>query len=355
MKTVLLFAGGGESDTTGAAEAGQGADTTSGSLQDIVNNSISPFYIKKEIIEREEEDGMDEEDTETPEMIGVVLPAFEQSDPGTQSEDEGTRGLAGLFEERAGEKRAFPTAPPEPVPVPRIDHWYHVVRGLRAKDRKGIDLNKNGVVPVSGSDGFGVKGDDRFAFNSNSFKVEKGRNVSRSFDTSNMMCVTCPAGGQEVKQGKDGLPVVFALSDQQFSPCLPTTDRKDCIRVLRVEDGYLRERRVCQYHRKEGTDARECRLAWVLDPPGEGRDCQVRRRVETLQKLDPGGPRRCDGAPPDPDADGGHNRQGYCPQSFGVFVLVRGLAGDGGQTAVGDEEELCGEVSCQNWQWARLV
>jgi hypothetical protein len=87
---ALLFAGGGESDTTGAAEAGQGADTTSGSLQDLVNNSISPFYIKKEIIEREEEDGMDE-DTETPEMIGVVLPTFEQSDPGTQSEDEGPR------------------------------------------------------------------------------------------------------------------------------------------------------------------------------------------------------------------------------------------------------------------------
>jgi hypothetical protein len=237
---ALLFAGGGESDTTGAAEAGQGADTTSGSLQDLVNNSISPFYIKKEIIEREEEDGMDE-DTETPEMIGVVLPTFEQSDPGTQSEDEGTRGLAGLFDERAGEKRAFPTAPPEPMPVPRIDHRYHVVRGLRAKDRKGIDLNKNGVVPVSSTDGFGVKEDDRFAFNSNSFKVEKGRNISRSFDANSMMCVTCPSGGHEVKQGKDGLPVVFALSDQHFSPCLPTTDRKDCIRVLRVEDGYLRE------------------------------------------------------------------------------------------------------------------
>jgi hypothetical protein len=97
------------------------------------------------------------------------------------------------------------------------------------------------VVPVSNRDGFGVKEDDRFAFNSNSFKVDKGRNVSRSFDANSMTCVTCPAGSHDAKLGRDGQPVVFALSDQHFSPCLPTTDRKDCIRVLRVEDGYLRE------------------------------------------------------------------------------------------------------------------
>jgi hypothetical protein len=125
--------------------------------------------------------------------------------------------------------------------VPRIDHSYHVVRGLRAKDRKGIDLNKNGVVPVSSRDGFGVKEDNRFAFNSNSFKVDKGRNVSRSFDANSMTCVTCPSGNHVAKLEKDGQPDVFALSDQHFSPCLLTTDRKDCIRVLRVEDGYLCE------------------------------------------------------------------------------------------------------------------
>jgi hypothetical protein len=42
----------------------------------MVNNSISPFYIKKEIIERDDEDGNNEdmEDCDTPEMVGVVVP-----------------------------------------------------------------------------------------------------------------------------------------------------------------------------------------------------------------------------------------------------------------------------------------
>jgi hypothetical protein len=61
LSLLFLYAGVGESGITGAAE---GEKTTSsaatqptGSLQDLVNNSISPFYIKKEIIEREDEEG----------------------------------------------------------------------------------------------------------------------------------------------------------------------------------------------------------------------------------------------------------------------------------------------------------
>ncbi len=56
-----------------------GISQPTGSLQDLVNNSISPFCIKKEIIEREDEEGdMDMEDTERPKMVGVFLPSFEQ-------------------------------------------------------------------------------------------------------------------------------------------------------------------------------------------------------------------------------------------------------------------------------------
>jgi hypothetical protein len=171
---------------TGAAE---GEKTTSnaqltGSLQDLVNNSISPFYIKKEIIEREDEegDGMDTEDTERPQMVGVFLPSFEQPDPRTLSEDEGRQEHFDIFAETSGERTPAPNIVIREVLVPRIDHRYHVVRGLRAKDRKGIDLNKEGIVPVTNQEGFAVKGDNRFALNSNSFKVDKGRNISRSFD-----------------------------------------------------------------------------------------------------------------------------------------------------------------------------
>jgi hypothetical protein len=103
-----------------------------------------------------------------------------------------------------------------------------------------MDLNKEGVVPISNKVGFQVPGDDRFVLNENVFKVDKGRNVSRSFDTSGSSCETCPTA-HDAFRGKDDLPVVFALSDQHFSPCLPALDQKDCIRVCRVEDGYLRE------------------------------------------------------------------------------------------------------------------
>ena len=219
-----------------------GISQPTGSLQDLVNNSISPFYIKKEIIEREDEEGdMDMEDTERPEMVGVFLPSFEQPEPGTLSEDEGRQQQFDIFAENSGERAPAPNRATREVYVPRIDHRYHVVRGLRAKDRKGIDLNKEGIVPVTNQEGFAVKGDDRFALNSNSFKVDKGRNISRSFDATSLLCTTCPTGSHDANAGRDGLPVVFALSDQHFSPCLPATDKKECIRVIRVEDGYLRE------------------------------------------------------------------------------------------------------------------
>jgi hypothetical protein len=131
---------------TGAAEGEKttGIAQQTGSLQDLVNNSISPFYIKKEIIEREDEegDGMDMEDTERPEMVGVFLPSFEQPEPGTLSEDEGRQEQFDIFAETSGERMPAPNRVIREVQVPRIDHRYHVVRGLRAKDRKGIDLNK---------------------------------------------------------------------------------------------------------------------------------------------------------------------------------------------------------------------
>ncbi len=86
-----------------------GISQPTGSLQDLVNNSISPFYIKKEIIEREDEEGdMDMEDTERPEMVGVFLPSFEQPEPGTLSEDEGRQQQFDIFAENSGERAPAP-------------------------------------------------------------------------------------------------------------------------------------------------------------------------------------------------------------------------------------------------------
>jgi hypothetical protein len=215
LSLLFLFAGIGKSGMTGAAE---GEKTTSSaqpteSLQDLVNNSISPFYIKKEIIEREDEEGngMDTEDTERPQMVGVFLPSFEQPEPGTLSEGKGRHDQFDIFAETSGERTPAANRVIREVQVPRIDHRYHVVRGLGAKDRKGIDLNKEGIVPVTSQEGFAVKGDDRFALHSNSFKVDKGRNISRSFDATSMLCTTCPTGSHDANTGRDGLPVVLSF------------------------------------------------------------------------------------------------------------------------------------------------
>jgi hypothetical protein len=244
LSLLFLSAGDGESGTTGAAEGmrriGELAAQSGDSMQDLINNSISPFYIKKEIIEQEE-NNMDTAEQGGPELVGVCLPSFQNTagDSSRGSEDEGSPGrvIQELFAEGG---KTVPSGTERPPVLPRIDHRYHVVRGLRSKDRTGMDLNKEGVVPLSNRVGFQVQGDDRFALIENVFKVDKGRNVSRSFDTTGRICETCPAA-HDAFQGKDDLPVVFALSDQHFSPCLPARDQKDCIRVCRVEDGYLRE------------------------------------------------------------------------------------------------------------------
>jgi hypothetical protein len=86
-------------------------------------------------------------------MVGVFLPSFEQPAPGTLSEDEGQQDQFDIFAENRGESTPTPNRVIREVQVPRIDHRYHVVRGLRAKDRKGIDLNKDGIVLVTSQEG----------------------------------------------------------------------------------------------------------------------------------------------------------------------------------------------------------
>ena len=87
---------------------------------------------------------------------------------------------------------------------------------------------------------FLLKEDDRILFNSNSFNLDKARNVSRSFNEDGS-CVTCPTGPHSAVAGREGKPVVFVLADQHFSPAAPAEDGKECMRILRVEDASLRE------------------------------------------------------------------------------------------------------------------
>jgi hypothetical protein len=241
----------------GSGEGGSGMGDfsrirTRQDLQQVINNSITPFYVKKECIEQEEEGKMDE-DMQEPEtqLIGVHIPRFETNNPdagfssGEDSvEDEEmdpVTSIRQLYNEGGGRGNTPPPPSPQLVrTVPRLDHRYYVVKGLRNKDPYGRELSDT-PAPNKVSAGFMIPDDDRTSLNSNSFRTDKCRNVSRSFKGDSLECTSCLSGGHDVSQGKGGLPVVFAVSDQHFSPNLPARDGRDCMKILRVEDGSLRE------------------------------------------------------------------------------------------------------------------
>ena len=41
--------------------------------------------------------------------------------------------------------------------------------------------------------------------------------------------------------GRGGKQIVIVAADQSFPACVPSTDSRECIRVVRVEDGSLQE------------------------------------------------------------------------------------------------------------------
>jgi len=201
------------------------------SLQDVINNAVAPLRIKREFIEAEG-DTMDvEADAGNIEVVGVVQPTFQQLEDG--GEHDPLEDIRHLYRERLEVAAEFT--------LPKLDNTYNTVRGLRQKTTRFRELQRTINVEEEPKTGLLSVDDDRTLFNSNNFRLDKGRNVSCSFEKAGMTCVVCPTGTHSVLEGKDDRPVVFAIADQNFSANLPAKDGKDCIRVLRVEDGSLRE------------------------------------------------------------------------------------------------------------------
>jgi len=201
------------------------------SLQDVINNAVAPLRIKREFIEAEG-DTMDvEADAGNIEVVGVVQPTFQQLEDG--GEHDPMEDIRHLYHERLEVAAEFT--------LPKLDNTYNTVRGLRQKTTRFRELQRTINVEEEPKTGLLSVDDDRTLFNSNNFRLDKGRNVSCSFEKAGMTCVVCPTGTHSVLEGKDDRPVVFAIADQNFSANLPAKDGKDCIRVLRVEDGSLRE------------------------------------------------------------------------------------------------------------------
>jgi len=57
-----------------------------------------------------------------------------------------------------------------------------------------------------------------------------------------MTCSNClERGRHSVLNARDGGPVVFIGTDQHYPAVLPSLDQDNCISIVRVEDGNLRE------------------------------------------------------------------------------------------------------------------
>jgi hypothetical protein len=181
-------------------------------------------------------------------VVDVVLGEEKKTD--TSSEDSESEedmedgndpdpvlNIRGLFEEREGTNNN----PPEVAFVkPVLDNRYYAVRGLKNKSGVGRDWNEAGQGELVKRSTFITPEDDRLLYNSNSFRMDDMKNISRSFDEKGR-CVTCKRGMHDVFTASGGKPVVFCLADQHFSPSVPSNDEKECMRVVRMEDSSLKE------------------------------------------------------------------------------------------------------------------
>jgi hypothetical protein len=270
---MFLLAGDGERAITGAAEGLGGGAGPSGTvtgaaifgrvrtrseLEQLINSSIRPLYIKQEALDHEaagefgrmdtegEQCHSSEERMEDVQVVDVVLGERKDSEPSedSESDDDMEDGedpdpvldIRKLYGEEGNTEKSDVTE----VVKPPFDNRYFAVKGLRNKSGVGRDWAEVGQGPVDRRASFITPEDDRLLYNSNSFRMEDMKNVSRSFDEKGR-CVTCKRGLHDVFTTSSGKPVVFCLADQHFSPAIPSNDEKECMRVLRMEDSSLRE------------------------------------------------------------------------------------------------------------------
>ncbi len=74
------------------------------------------------------------------------------------------------------------------------------------------------------------------------YRTDDIMTVSCSFEPATMICSNCQERGKHsVLNSRDGGPVVFLGTDQNFPAVLPSLDQENCMSIIRVEDGSIRE------------------------------------------------------------------------------------------------------------------
>ncbi len=124
----------------------------------------------------------------------------------------------------------------------KVDHRYYAVRSMREHKVVGRELNKknDGSVFVETNSSFQGE-DERWLRNYNIHNMEKQVNISCSYNPRNGLCYTCFGEPHSAREGREGQPVTYVLTDQSFPANVPATDGGEFFRVLRVEDGTVQE------------------------------------------------------------------------------------------------------------------
>jgi hypothetical protein len=174
------------------------ARTTRADLEKLINSSIRPLYIKQEILEGENTvvEAMDEDDDDIV-LDNVVTGAAADPDAGAASDsdyseseeeerdeemeerpDDPIAAVRNLFEREEGLAGADNDNVDPPIVIkPALDNRYFTVKGLRKKTGHGTDWSEAGEAAPMERTSFLLKEDDRILFNSNSFNLDKARNV----------------------------------------------------------------------------------------------------------------------------------------------------------------------------------
>jgi len=144
------------------------------------------------------------------------------------------------------ENSTSPRAPPPPSQTAgQLPAQYDRVRAARKHAFRATVLGGIGAFPrqhaVAYPDNVGhidVAGDARHLACQNVHSLRDKKNFSLSFNPAALECLGC---AEKHKLIRGDIPVVVVASDHNFSPVLPAALGKECVSIIRVEDGKLSE------------------------------------------------------------------------------------------------------------------
>jgi len=127
----------------------------------------------------------------------------------------------------------------------KVDPRYKQVRVERADGPQGREMNRKvredeELVLGTEMAGFLFQ-DERWLRNYSIHNTDRAVNVSCSINPKTSLCYTCIGEPHKAWEGRGGEPITVILTDQHFPANTPAMDGGECFRIIRVEDGSLRE------------------------------------------------------------------------------------------------------------------